>query len=116
MKLDVSKMRLLGNQLLVELLESKDDLLDTTSSGILVYNKMKHKGRQVLAKIEKLGVEFSDRNMRFKMEDVFSLGDVVTMYAPAANNKITDTISGKDFYLVRAEDIDAIIDLEEGEM
>ena len=111
MKLDSIKP--IRNQVFVKLLEMKDDGIEKTESGIFIYAKTKSKRSPMKAKILALGSTNQSNGLVCPQSDLLSVGDIVLIFPGALVNELPiDDEEGK-FYLVRTEDLDCIIEMEE---
>ena len=101
--------RPLNNRILIKIDKESEADIQTTASGILVVNKNKPKSRESIATIVKVGTHmYTPQGARVDLKDIFHEGDKILYYHPAGDIKIE--IDGEEYSLVRAEDIDCIID------
>lgn len=103
--------RPLNNRILIKIDKESEADIKTTASGILVVNKDKPKGRESIATIVKVGTHmYTPQGMRVDLTDIFHEGDKVLYYHPAGDVRVE--IDGEEYILVRAEDIDCVIEDE----
>lgn len=101
--------RPMNNRILIKVDEESEADIQTTKSGILVVNKNKPKGRESIATIIKIGTHmYTPQGAKIMLKDIFHEGDKILYYHPAGD--IEFEIDGEKYLLVRAEDIDCIIE------
>lgn len=105
----MTNFRPLNNRVLIKIDEKSEADIQTTDSGILVVNKNKPKGRESIATIIKVGTHmYTPQGDRVGLKDILHEGDKILYYHPAGDIKLK--IDGEEYLLVRAEDIDCIIE------
>ena len=104
----MQKFQPMNNRVLIKIdVESEADI-KTTESGIIIVDKNKPKSRESIATIIKFGSHMmTPHGDRIELKDIFKEGDKILYYHPAGDMHIE--IDGEDYILVRAEDIDCII-------
>ena len=97
---------MIKNKVLVEPLNNDEKNEYLTNSGILVKDSTRPKSRYIRAKVIAVGTGVRTRSGFIPMKDITSVGDIVLYYMPSAN---TVKVDDKEYTIIRAEDIDAII-------
>lgn len=101
--------RPLNNWILIKIDKESEADIQTTASGIVVVNKNKPKGRDSIATIIKVGSHmYTPQGTRVDLANIFHEGDKILYYNPAGSMKVE--IDDEEYILVRAEDIDCIIE------
>lgn len=105
----MDKFRPMNNRILIKIDKESEADIKTTASGIVVVNKNKPKGRESIATIIKVGSHmYTPQGTKINLADIFHEGDKILYYNPAGSAKVE--IDGEEYILVRAEDIDCIIE------
>lgn len=105
----VDSIKPIRNQVLVELLEMKDDGIEKTESGILIYAKTKSKRSPMKARVLALGSIYQSNGIVCPQSEILKVGDIVLIFPGALVNELPTDDEGR-FFLVRTEDLDAIIE------
>lgn len=104
----LEKFRPLNNQVLLKVDKNETSEFDVTQSGLIIPNSSKHKGREAYATIIKFGTHmYTPYGGRVELADLFHAGDRILYYFAAGTKIIID---GEEYHLVRAEDIDCIVE------
>lgn len=106
----LDKFRPINNQVLIQVDKSETSEFDQTASGILIPNSSKSKGRDAFATIVKIGTHmYNKHGDKIILSDILKVGDRILYYF-AGGVKVE--IEGQEYLLIRAEDIDCILDEE----
>lgn len=104
----LDKFRPINNQVLIKVDKNEVSEFDTTKSGLLIPNSSKHKGREAYATIIKFGTHMYNKyGGKINLADLFHEGDRILYYFAAG---VPIQIDGEDYLLVRAEDIDCLVE------
>lgn len=107
----IESVRPIRNQVLVQLLEKKNEGIEKTESGILIYAKTKSKRNPMMVRILALGSTYQSNGIVVPVEEVLKVGDLGLVFPGALIEEIYDESRPDDrFFLIRTEDIDAIIE------
>lgn len=107
----LEQFRPINNQVLIKVDKKETAEFDKLDSGLLIPNSSKSKGRDASATIVKIGTHMYNKyGDKINLSDVFKVGDRILYYF-AGGVKVQ--IDGEEYLLVRAEDIDCIIEDEE---
>lgn len=105
----MTNFRPLNNRVLIKIDEKSEADIQTTESGILVVNKNKPKGRESIATVIKVGTHmYTPQGDKVELKTILHEGDKILYYHPAGDIKLK--IDDEEYLLVRAEDIDCIIE------
>ena len=101
----------MNNRVLIKIDEVTEADIQETKSGLLIVNKNKPKGRDSLATIVKLGTHMMspDGKHRIPLDSFLHVGDKIMYYNPSGEGMHFE-IDGEDYILIRAEDIDCIVE------
>lgn len=113
MKMTVKNFRPINNMLLVKRDKSESETTKTLDSGIIVVQseETKDKSRDCIATVIKVGDYVYNKNgNKHDLKEMFHPGDKIVYYNPAGATRIQ--IEGEEYILLRAEDIDAILEEE----
>ena len=101
----------MNNRVLIKIDEATEADIQETKSGLLIVNKNKPKGRNSLATIVKLGSHMMspDGKHQIPLDSFLHVGDKIMYYNPSGKGMHFE-IDGEDYILIRAEDIDCIVE------
>lgn len=109
--LTLDKFTPMNNRVLIKIDEATEADIQETKSGLLIVNKNKPKGRNSLATIVKLGSHMMspDGKHQILLDSFLHVGDKIMYYNPSGEGMHFE-IDGEDYILIRAEDIDCIVE------
>ena len=101
-------MKILGNKFLVTLDPSEKSGEVVTKSGIILTSNPEHnkKGRLTKAKVIQLSESYRHHKSGASIDPEVQVGDEILVYNPAL---APIKLEGQDYYLVRLEDVEAVI-------
>ena len=109
MQLTLDKFTPMNNRVLIKMDAVAEADVKTLDSGLIVVNRDKPKNRDSIATIIKMGSHMTTTSGdRIPLDTMFKVGDKILYYHPAGDMHLE--IDGEDYILVRAEDIDMIIE------
>lgn len=111
MNISVEKFKPINNMLLVQRDKEESKSTRTLESGLVVVESEdnKPKSRDCIATVIKVGDYVYDKyGNKHNLKEMFKPGDRIVYYNPAGAIKLD--LNGEEYILLRAEDIDAIIE------